>query len=238
MVTGEDYTGWELDFQAQALAEKTINAPLAALAQLCPLAEALIEQVVAMPQEPPQEARELLGLETMEDVHWFFDSIIFRVRQSPQDILAQYLYQGQAARKAGVPPREWLRVHRLVHLAALQLPHHFKHGIELSADLREVFFLEDTGAYASLRELHAQADGTLPTRLKMLSSWQLQLRKVAAAGLLRREHQAHSHTVGARPEHHSQETSSGPQPRRSARIPLRVSKSAPAPHPEPTPAMA
>lgn len=210
----ENTTTWEIDLQAQALAEKTLNVPLEALAQLCPMAESLIDKVLRLPDEVPEEARTFLGLATMAEVRWFFDDIIFKVRQSPQDVLAHYLFQGRAARDAGVPPKEWLKVHRLAHLAILKIPHHFMYRNELEEEIRQTFFLADERNYMILLSLHERSSRSLADRLRLLPEWTLLIRKVAARGLLLR----------AQNEHGILLSPGIPVPRllerRSARIPL------------------
>jgi hypothetical protein len=189
---GDENIGWEIDLQAQALAEKTLNVPLEALAQLCPMAESLIDKVLRLPDEVPEEARTYLGLSTMAEVREFFDEVIFKVRQSPQDVLAQFLFQGKAARDAGVPPKEWLKVHRLVHLATLKIPHHFMYRNQLEEEIRQCFFLADERNYMMLLSLHERSSRSLADRLRYLADWTMQVRKVAARGLLLRAQNEHS----------------------------------------------
>lgn len=180
----DDDLGWEIEFQAKALAEKTVHAPLEALAPLCVLAENIIEKLMGLPDEPPVEAREMLGLESLDQLREFLDSAVLKFAHSPQDTLALYLYQGQAARKAGISPRDWLRVHRLAHLASLKVAHHFQYGSRLPDEIRAVFYLDHAPHYEALKKLHAQFGDSLPERLRHLHAWSLEIRKVAAAGLL------------------------------------------------------
>lgn len=211
---GEENIGWEIDLQAQALAEKTHDAPLEALAQLCPMAESLIDKILRLPEEVPEEARKYLGLNTMLEVRQFFDEVIFKVRQSPQDVLAQFLFQGRAASDAGVPPREWLKVHRLANLAILKIPHHFMYRSPLEEEILQAFFMADERNYMMLLSLHERSSRTLADKLRHMADWGLQVRKVAARGLLLR----------AQNEQSLQEIPGLPLPRalekRSARIPL------------------
>lgn len=221
---GNEMIGWEIDLQAQALAEKTVNPSLEVLAQLCPLAESLIDRVLHLPDEVPAEVVDYLGLHNMEDVREFFDSVVFKVRQGPQDVLAQYLFQGRAARDAGVAPQDWLKAHRLAHLATLQIPHHFMHRTPLSETIRQAFFLADERNYMMLLSLHERSSRSLPDKLAHLGAWALQIRQAAARGLLLR-----AHNEQALPEQPGL-----PLPRslerRSARIPLhRVAARKPAP---------
>jgi hypothetical protein len=221
---GEEHTNWEIDLQAQALAEKTVNAPLEALAQLCTMAEALIDKVLRLPDEVPEEARDLLGLHTMEDLREFFDNVIFKVHQSPQDVLAQFLFQGRAARDAGVPPKEWIKTHRLVHLATLKISHHFRYRSELPEEVRQTFFLADERNYMALLSLHERSSVSLPERFRLLREWALHVRKAAARGLLLRAQMEHDRLAPAGlPMPRSLE-------RRSARIPLNRASLRPVEH--------
>jgi hypothetical protein len=134
--------------------------------------------------------RMALGLEKTEDARRFLDKVVLAVSSSPQDTLAQYIYQGRAALDFGVPPQPWLRVHRYVHLTALKLTHYLQYGTPMPEHLMKLFDLDDPQSFQEMSNLFAATDHNLAGRLSLAQGWEVVLRKAAARKLLAEQSEA------------------------------------------------
>jgi hypothetical protein len=145
-----------IEVQASVLAEKTVRISLEDLAQLCPEAEQIIEGLLAL-QQVSSDVLLTLGLENQRELRAFVERVILKTSHSPQDLLAGYLHQGRAARKAGIDPREWnLRVHRPIRLVSARVLHCLADQKEPPATLRAVYGLNFDCMSKGLAELAAQ----------------------------------------------------------------------------------
>jgi hypothetical protein len=72
-------------------------------------------------------------------------------------LLAGYLYQGRAAIKAGVDPRDWnLRVHRPIRLVSARFQHYLSTGAEVPPALQALYGLKFDCIAQTVRELRQQ----------------------------------------------------------------------------------